>query len=166
MKTLLKIFLIVGISSQLFSCNDCIECKDEKAVLASDQSIENADLAIDSLKITKTEGEDNFTFRANVSYNNDDCAVRPTLILMLPSNMVSNEIFSVKTSNDSIVRCTYPNRGCITCSLGDSICPKNLTKNFWVDVSMKSKVKNVSAFVYSQTADAVQCNNFKHLSAK
>ena len=173
MKTLLKIFLIVGISSQLFSCNDCIECKDEKAVLNSNQGIENADLMIDSLTILSVANAETFIFRTKVSYKNDDCAENPKLILLLPSNIDSiniNEIYSIRTSNDSLIQCTHPKNGCIECTLGKEICPESkenpVPQYFWVDVSMKSKVKNISAFVYSQTADMVQCNNFKHLAVK
>ena len=169
MKKLLKTLLIIGISSQLFSCSNCIECKDEKAILNSNQGVEDADLKIDSLKILSAANAETLTFRTNVSFKNDDCAENPKLILLLPSNIDStniNEIYSIRTSNDSLIQCSHPKHGCIECTLGKEICPNSPTKNFWVDVSMKSKVKNISAFAYSQTADAVQCNNFKHISVK
>lgn len=173
MNNLLKNIVAIAIISATISCNNTMQTTDTKNCITctdvrQEGTIENADVTIDSIHISQSDST-GFTFRTNFAYISDDCAYGTKLVLLLPSNTATNTIGAIRTSNDSLIKCTtFAKTGCIECIMKDSICPdaQSTKKNYWVDVTLKSKIKNVSAFIYSQTPDVNQCNNFKHLSEK
>jgi hypothetical protein len=157
-----KLFFIPLLFCGLWAnAQNCIPCVDNVAQGA----IENADLSIKSLSL-KNFTPSGYTIRVDVAYINDDCAKKPKLVVLMPSNAIPTVISGILTSNPATVTCSVLGNGSVECKLGAIICPTDSAtiKNPWVEIKVKSKIQNVSAFVYSATPDARQCNNFKHFS--
>ncbi len=175
MKYTFKLILVFYALIQFISCK-CPECSTKCPELFNctdsiprSANFYNADLKIDTIEIIKPESGNIYTCRVKFSYINDDCAFNTKLVLLLPSNAevvgsrTSENIES--TSNISMILNTTIEHGYIEFTF-DTICPLDPPnpQNFEVSVKVKSVIKNFTAFIYSKTEDANQCNNFKHLS--
>lgn len=153
-------------------CKDVLRQRDKPCIpqcidiLEQSGNIANADLRIDSISFREISMAGHIKCRIYWSYFNDDCAISTRVIVLLPSNLESGRTVLVDCKNGPGEDCEIisSTNGVLLIFLGD-ICPNdNIPDNGYFDLTLKSKIKNISAFIFSETEDAFQCNNFKHFS--